>query len=61
MASVAEVIPSHLLRPERKAEVIAWLRASALPRRFKRRLLQEWGEAVGVELKGEDYQKVLGT
>ena len=35
-----------------------WIRATALPSRFKRRLLQDWAAAVGVELAGADYEAV---
>ena len=46
------------MRPERKQAVIEWIRATALPSRFKRKLLQDWGAAVGVELSGPDYEAV---
>ncbi len=49
---------AELLRPERKTAVIEWIRATSLPSRFKRRLLQDWGAAVGVELAGADYEAV---
>ena len=58
MASLAEQIPRELLHAERKAAVIEWIRATALPSRFKRRLLQDWGAALGVELAGADYEAV---
>jgi len=58
MVSLAEQIPRELLRPERKAAVIEWIRATSLPSRFKRRLLQDWGVFVGVELAGSDYEAV---
>ena len=60
MATLAEQIPKELLAAEKKAEVIEYIRASRLPSRFRRRLLQEWGQAVDVELTGEDYQAILG-
>jgi len=58
MASLAEQIPRELLSRDRKAAVIEWIRATSLPSRFKRRLLQDWGAAVGVELEGADYEQV---
>jgi len=58
MASLAEEIPRELLQASRKAAVIEWIRATALPSRFKRRLLQDWAAAVGVELEGADYEAV---
>jgi len=61
MATLAEQIPKELLAPEKKAAVIEYIRATSLPSRFRRRLLQEWAQAVGVELTGADYQKVLGA
>jgi hypothetical protein len=41
----AEVIPKELLAPSRKVQVIEYIRATALPSRFRRRLLQDWAEA----------------
>ena len=58
MASLAEELPRELLQASRKAAVIEWIRATALPSRFKRRLLQDWSAAVGVELEGADYEAV---
>lgn len=58
MSSLADTLPEELKRPERKPSVIEYIRASSLPSRYKRKLLQEWGKAVGVELSGEDYAAV---
>lgn len=58
MATLAEQIPPALMHAERKAAVIEWIRATSLPSRFKRRLLQDWGAAVGAELEGTDYVEV---
>jgi len=58
MASLADQIPVELLHAERKAAVLEWIRATAYPSRFKRRLLQDWSAAVGVELEGADYEAV---
>jgi len=56
--SLADQIPLELLQPTRKAAAIEWIRATSLPSRFKRRLLQDWGAKVGVELAGADYEAV---
>ena len=58
MANLAEEIPRELRSKDRKAAVIEWIRATALPSRFKRRLLQDWAAAVGAELEGKDYEQV---
>ena len=58
MASLAEQIPAWLMFPHRKEAVIEWIGATSLPSRFKRRLLQDWAAAVGVELEGTDYEAV---
>jgi hypothetical protein len=59
MESLVDQIPAELMRPERKTQVIEYIRATSLPSRFRRRLLQDWAQAVGVELQGADYQQVL--
>jgi hypothetical protein len=59
--AIAEVIPANLMRPDVKPQVIDWLRDTQLPSRFRRRLLQEWAEALGVELTGADYEAVVRT
>jgi len=58
MKSLAEQIPKELMRPERKVEVVAWIKATRLPYRFRRGLLQAWAEAVSVKLEAEDYMAV---
>ena len=58
MSGIADQLPRELLRAERKAATIEWIRATSLPSRFKRRLLQDWAAAVGVELEGKDYEAV---
>ncbi len=55
---LSEQLPRELLRAERKAAVIEYIRGTSLPSRFKRRLLQDWAAAVGVELEGPDYEAV---
>jgi hypothetical protein len=61
MKNLADQIPVELMQQWQKGAVIAWIKATRLPSRFRRRLLQEWAQAVGVELTGADYQKVLGA
>jgi len=58
MSGIADQLPRELLHAERKTAAIEWIRATALPSRFKRRLLQDWSAAVGVELEGADYEAV---
>jgi len=58
MEELQGMIPANLLRAEVKVQLIDWIRDQRLPRRFKRKLLQDWAEAVGVKLTGEDYAKV---
>jgi hypothetical protein len=58
MATLADQIPKELLAADKKAEVSAWIKATRLPYRFRRGLLQAWAEAVGVKLEAEDYMAV---
>lgn len=58
MASTAPQIPIELMRPDAKYRVIEWIRGLGLPSRFARKLLQDWGAAVGVELDGTAYELV---
>jgi len=58
MKNLADQIPVELMRAEKKAEVSAWIKATRLPYRFRRGLLQAWAEAVGVKLEAEDYMAV---
>lgn len=58
MASTAPEIPILLMRPDAKFRVIEFIRGLSLPSRFARKLLQDWGTAVGVELNGTDYELV---
>jgi hypothetical protein len=59
MASGVDAIPEELMHPWSKDQVIAWLRASKLPSRFRRRLLQEWGDKQSVPVTPEDYTAVV--
>ena len=58
MKSLADQIPKELLAADKKAEVSAWIKATRLPYRFRRGLLQAWAEAVSVKLEAEDYMAV---
>jgi len=58
MKSLADQIPVELMRAEKKAEVSEWIKATRLPYRFRRGLLQAWAEAVGVTLVAEDYMAI---
>ncbi len=58
MATSADRIPSELMLSWRKEAVIEWIRDTHLPSRFRRKLLQDWGAEVGVELSGADYEAV---
>jgi hypothetical protein len=58
MSSLASEIPAALMSADRKASVIEWIRDLHVPARFKRRLLQDWGAAVNVDLSGPDYEAV---
>lgn len=55
-----EVIPGHLLDPERKDDVIAFLaRIPAPPERIKQVYL-EWCQYVGIAMTREDLERILG-
>lgn len=58
MASTAPDIPIQYLRSDAKFAVIDWINSLKLPQRFARKLLQDWGAAVGVELDTTAYQMV---
>jgi len=57
--NLADQIPVEFMRAEKKMEVSAWIKATRLPYRFRRGLLQAWGKAVGVELEPADYEAVV--
>lgn len=58
MASTAPDIPLQFLRSDAKFDVINWINTLKLPQRFARKLLQDWGEAVGVPLDSTAYELV---
>ena len=58
MASTAPEIPIQYMRSDAKFDVINWINTLHLPQRFARKLLQDWGEAVGVPLDSTAYELV---
>ena len=58
MANLQDTLPAPLMRPERKPDVITYIKGTSLPSRFRRKLLQDWAAAVGVDLSGADYEAV---
>jgi hypothetical protein len=58
VASLADAIPVELQSPAQKDAVIAWIKSTKVPYRFRRQMLHDWGELVGVHLDAADY-KVL--
>ena len=61
MASLADSIPVDLMRSGAKFQVIEFIRKQRLPQRFARKLLQDWAEAVFVDLNATDYELVYKT
>jgi hypothetical protein len=58
MANLADTIPAALMRPERKPDVIIYIKGLGLSPFEGRRLLHAWGLAAKVDLKREDYEAV---
>lgn len=58
MADLSELIPAALMLPDRKRDVIIWLKGTTLSAFDRRRILQAWGRKLGVELTHEDYVEV---
>jgi hypothetical protein len=58
MSDLTDTLPPELLAADRKRAVLEYLHELSLPARFKRKLLQDWGAAVGVDLAGTDYEAV---
>ena len=58
MKNPVDQIPVEFMRADKRVEVSAWIKATRLPYRFRRGLLQAWAEAVGVKLEAEDYMAV---
>lgn len=55
------IIPESLMRPEKKADVIAWLVAGPAEAKWKKKMLLSWAQMVGVRLRKQDYDKVEGS
>jgi hypothetical protein len=58
MESPTGIIPEHLMYPERKKEVIAFLQAQPFAGDYKRRLLEGWSITVGIRLRSRDFRLV---
>jgi hypothetical protein len=58
MGTVANKIPIELQTPTAKERVMQWLHESRYPSRFRRLILQQWGEQQGVTITPEDYAQV---
>lgn len=58
MESPTGLVPEHLMYPERKREVIAFLQAQPWPGDFKRRVLEGWAVTVGIRLRSIDFKIV---
>lgn len=58
MASLATHIPLELMRADRKLTVIEFIRDLGLHARIARQMLQDWGDAVNLDLNGTDYELV---
>jgi hypothetical protein len=58
MATLATSLPPELLNIHAKYRVIEWIKELGVPSRFRRKLLQDWGAHLGVELSTADYDAV---
>lgn len=58
MSSSAPDIPLQFMRPEMKYAVMNWLVTLGLPARITHGVLQNWGEAMGVEISPSDYAMI---
>jgi hypothetical protein len=58
LESLVDQIPAELMQPWQKAAVIAWIKTTRLPIRFRRKLLQDWGDAMSVPITTEDYMQI---
>lgn len=55
MSSLLPNIPSHFMRPDQKYQLINWLVELSLPARVTRSVLQQWGEAMFVDVSAGDF------
>jgi hypothetical protein len=51
-------VPAEFLRPDQKYPLMVWMAEMGLPARMARQILQQWGESLGVEITGTDYDLV---
>jgi hypothetical protein len=58
MKSLVDQIPVELMQPWQKSAVMAWIKTTRLPYRFRRKLLQDWGAAMNVPITTEDYMAI---
>ncbi len=61
MASPTGIIPELLFFPERKKEVIEFLKKQPLPGTLKRELLLGWAQTVGVRINRRSFREVEMT
>lgn len=55
-----EIFPSNWFRPELVDEVQEFIRLLPIPPEDRKRVYQEWAEVSGVEVTGEDIERVTG-
>ena len=58
MGTVANELPIELRHPLAKERVIEYLHQLRVPSRFRRGILQQWGEQQNVPITAEDYAAV---
>lgn len=56
MASLLPEIPVEFMIPAQKYALMNYLVGLGLPARIMRQVLQQWGQALGVEITAGDYQ-----
>jgi len=61
MESLVDQIPPELMQQWQKGAVIAWIKTTRLPYRFRRKLLQDWGDAMSVPITTEDYMAITDS
>jgi len=59
-ASLDDVLPPEYFRPDRRQDVITFLRDVPIPKELKRQLLGRWARQVGVQLLPADYNQLSG-
>jgi len=58
MAGMLPDVPLVFFNSRMKYALINWIANQGLPARIGRQILQQWGEAVGVEVTAGDYQLI---